>query len=224
MFSFLKGNALWHLVQQSDAISKMVLLTLLMMSVLCWSVFFYKVILVRIKKRQIKKVRAHLRGARTLEDVTKVVKTFEQTFPGYILSRLLIFLKTLLGDGSTLTVYQWEQIQMYIDQVLDEVMHYEESFMAILSTCAAVSPLLGLFGTVWGLVHAFVGISEQQSTDIAAVAPGIAEALMTTLAGLVVAIPALIMFNYVSSRIRSLEQDVIQLCDRVNALVRTLVS
>lgn len=224
MFSFLKGNALWHLVQQSDAISKMVLLTLLAMSVLCWSVFLYKFILLRIKKRQIKKARADLRGARTLEDITKVVRTFENTFPGYILVRLIVFLKTLLGDGSTLTIHQWEEIQLYIDQVIDEVMHYEESFMAILSTCAAVSPLLGLFGTVWGLVHAFVGISEQQSADIAAVAPGIAEALMTTLAGLVVAIPALIMFNYISSRIRSLEQDVIKLCDRVNSLVRTLVS
>ena len=72
----------------------------------------------------------------------------------------------------------------------------------MLSVSAAVSPLLGLFGTVWGLVHAFVRIGELQTADIATVAPGIAEALITTLAGLMVAIPALVMYHYVANKIR----------------------
>ena len=73
---------------------------------------------------------------------------------------------------------------------------HDEAYVPILSSCAAVAPLLGLFGTVWGLIHAFLQISQTQVADLATVAPGISEALITTLAGLMVAIPALIMYNY----------------------------
>ena len=81
---------------------------------------------------------------------------------------------------------------------VDAIVVHEESYLPFLSTSAAVAPLLGLFGTVWGLIHAFMRISEKQVADITTVAPGIAEALVTTLAGLFVAIPALIMFNYLN--------------------------
>ena len=62
------------------------------------------------------------------------------------------------------------------------------------------------FGTVWGLIHAFMGIAQQKSADISAVAPGIAEALITTLGGLIIAIPALVMFNYLTSEVRKLKR------------------
>jgi biopolymer transport protein ExbB/TolQ len=75
--------------------------------------------------------------------------------------------------------------------------------------------LLGLFGTVWGLIHAFIRISEKQAADITVVAPGIAEALITTLAGLIVAIPALIMYNYLIVRVRHIETQMVQLADRI---------
>ena len=81
-------------------------------------------------------------------------------------------------------------------------MRTEESYLPFLFTSASVSPLLGLFGTVWGLVHAFIRISEKQSADITTVAPGIAEALITTLAGLLVAVPALVMYHYLIAQIR----------------------
>ena len=100
-------------------------------------------------------------------------------------------------------------------------MHQEELFLPVLSTSAVVSPLLGLFGTVWGLVHAFMGIAQQRSADIAAVAPGIAEALITTLGGLIVAIPALIMFNYVQTRQRMFEFQLVSLADRFSAIIKT---
>ena len=77
--------------------------------------------------------------------------------------------------------------------------------MPILYSCAGVATLIGLFGTVWGLVHAFIRIGEKQAADIATVAPGIAEALITTLGGLMVAIPAYVMFHFLSVRVRALE-------------------
>src|SRR5439155_18764244 len=94
----------------------------------------------------------------------------------------------------------------HIDQTVDSFVEQERQNLPLLATCAGVAPLLGLFGTVWGLVHAFMRISEKQIADIVTVAPGIAEALITTLAGLLVAIPALLMFNYLQVQVRIIEQ------------------
>jgi biopolymer transport protein TolQ len=71
-----------------------------------------------------------------------------------------------------------------------------QSGMGILATTAAISPLLGLLGTVWGIMYSFINIGQQGSASIATVAPGIAEALVTTIAGLVVAIPAMVGHNF----------------------------
>jgi biopolymer transport protein ExbB len=94
-------------------------------------------------------------------------------------------------------------------------MTYNESTSAALSTTASVAPLLGLFGTVWGLVHAFMNIAATQSADITAVAPGIAEALITTIAGLLVAIPALVMYNVTVQIHTRLRERVYTLVDTV---------
>src|SRR5690606_39141859 len=101
-----------------------------------------------------------------------------------------------------LSSYDWQHIERNIDQLVDDVLTHEESYLPVLSTSAAIAPLLGLLGTTWGLVHSFMRISEKQTADIATVAPGIAEALVTTFAGLVVAIPALIMYNYLVVQVR----------------------
>ena len=81
--------------------------------------------------------------------------------------------------------------------------------MPALATAGSVCPFLGLFGTVWGVMTAFLDISTQGSTNIVVVAPGIAEALITTIAGLAVAIPAMVAYNYFvqKSRVFGLEME-----------------
>lgn len=68
--------------------------------------------------------------------------------------------------------------------------------MGLLATIAATSPFVGLFGTVWGIMNSFIGISKTQTTNLAVVAPGIAEALLATAIGLIAAIPAVIIYNH----------------------------
>jgi len=85
----------------------------------------------------------------------------------------------------------------------DEVRRVEKG-MAWLATTAGVTPFIGLFGTVWGIIDAFSGLGTQGSASLRAVAPGIAEALVTTAAGLFAAIPALIAYNYFLQDIRDL--------------------
>jgi biopolymer transport protein ExbB len=70
--------------------------------------------------------------------------------------------------------------------------------MGVLATIGATSPFVGLFGTVWGIMNSFIGISKSQTTNLAVVAPGIAEALLATAMGLVAAIPAVIIYNHFS--------------------------
>jgi biopolymer transport protein ExbB len=70
--------------------------------------------------------------------------------------------------------------------------------MGVLATIGAISPFVGLFGTVWGIMNSFIGISKSQTTNLAVVAPGIAEALLATAIGLVAAIPAVIIYNHFS--------------------------
>jgi len=74
--------------------------------------------------------------------------------------------------------------------------------MGILATVGATAPFVGLFGTVWGIMNSFIGISKSQTTNLAVVAPGIAEALLATACGLAAAIPAVIMYNYFTRKLR----------------------
>ncbi len=228
MIGWLGGNALWQLVRQADAVSTLVLCILLGMSVVCWAVFLFKFIVLRIKLRQLRIVHRELKGVNSVDQLLAVASTHAGTLPGYYLSKVLIFLKIVLeSDGcehsGSLHVHEWDMMQQHIDQAVETVMEHEESYASILSTSATVSPLLGLFGTVWGLIPAFMSTSEKQAADITTVAPGIAEALITTLAGLLVAIPALIMFNVVQRYVRAVEGQLHQLADHTAFIVQKMV-
>lgn len=207
-------NAVWGLIFQSDFISKMVLLLLFGMSILSWAVALYKFILFRIKKYQCQKVLQELKACSTLAEASVIVKAHHETLPGYVLVQLFVAIK------QAEQLQSMDLIQTQADQILDEVMYVEESYTPVLSITSAVATLLGLFGTVWGLVHSFIRISEKQSADIVTVAPGIAEALITTVAGLMVAIPALTFFHFVNVNMRSLEHLLIALTDKVMHLAR----
>jgi len=109
---------------------------------------------------------------------------------------------TPVGDGLTSTQLDtlWLVLEKNLSQERDELGHG----LPWLAIIGSVSPLLGLMGTVVGVMNSFIGITAEGSANIAAVAPGIAEALITTVAGLAVAIPAVIAYNHYASRLRLL--------------------
>lgn len=218
------GNSLWHLVAQSDVITKIVLYILLCMSIACWSLFLYKYILIRIKKRQLNKALVALKEVNTIQDLLKVTNALAGTFPGYFLSKIMLGVKQSIQGAQAagmvhLDTQATDYIEEQMDQVIDELIYKEQNYVAILSTSAEASPLLGLFGTVWGLIHSFMRINELQSADIMTVAPGIAEALITTLAGLLVAIPAVIMTHYISRQIYALEYKLMVCAQKCSAVL-----
>lgn len=228
MIGWTSGNSLWQLVAQSDAMSAFILLLLLALSIVCWAVFLFKIITLRLKIRQLRMVHMAMVNVRSVEQLLAIATTYAGTLPGYYISKILVFLKTVLESnngelGNGLQDHECEMVQHTIEQSVASIVEQEESYVSLLSTSAAISPLLGLLGTVWGLVHAFMNISEQQSADITTVAPGIAEALITTFAGLLVAIPALVMYNIVQRYIRSVESNLIDLADHVTFVIQRMV-
>lgn len=212
------GNSMWQLIAYSDWMTWIVLLILLIASVGCWAILFYKVIIWRMKIQQLKKTISHMNGAKNLEDVVKLAIQNKHNISGYFLTHQLNNLKTILKNDlqtkSELTEKQWEFLQYKSDSLIDQSLHYEESYLSFAFITASVSTLLGLYGTIWGLIQAFMEISKKQSADITTVAPGIAEALITTLAGLMVAIPAYVIYFYLKNRILSIEQLLVQLSNK----------
>lgn len=217
-------NSLWQLVAQTDAISKTVLLLLLFMSIGMWTVFLCKAFLFYRKRRDIKAVLAQIRIARTVNELVVIAQSAQGTLPGYFLAQGLGHLKEspedlFLGEEKS-SAEKIDYMRAMMEQEIDSVVTWEEEYIPFLSTSAVTSPLLGLLGTVWGLIHAFISISQTQMADIATVAPGIAEALITTLAGLIVAIPAVVMVNYLTAQVVHIEQQLVRTADQVIRVVQ----
>jgi biopolymer transport protein TolQ len=97
-----------------------------------------------------------------------------------------------------------EEIERSLQITAQDEVSYMERYLAFLGTTGTVGPLLGLFGTVWGIMDAFYGIGLKGSGDIGALAPGLAEALINTTGGLFVAIPAVIAYNYFAEKIKDM--------------------
>lgn len=225
MFDFLSGNYLWHLIAQADFLSKLVLLILVIMSVMCWAILLYKLALLKVKRQHLQEAQKTLSTVHTAQDLMQSGQLLQGTVPGYFVQYGSMIVKTLLNtphrEKQNLDEKDFELLQSSLDQALQDLLQKEEELLPVLATSAAAAPLIGLFGTVWGLIHAFVRIAERQSADITTVAPGIAEALITTLAGLVVAIPAMIMYHYLQLQVRKNELALVSLADRFEWIVKS---
>jgi biopolymer transport protein TolQ len=110
------------------------------------------------------------------------------------------------GTPSPQKVKSVQAVTVSMQLASAEEVRRAEKGMSWLATTAGVAPFIGLFGTVWGIIDAFSGLGTAGSASLRAVAPGIAEALVTTAAGLFAAIPALIAYNYFLQNIRDLAQ------------------
>lgn len=226
--SFLAGNGVWALISQSDFLSTVVLLTLFGTSILSWTVALYKFLMLRRREAEVALGLKLVVGLKTMDSILAMGQSLAGTMPGTVITKLLGATKQMLVAKSEakreVTRADIELVHQEVESSVYEAIGHEECYMIILKTAAEVGPLLGLFGTVWGLIHAFMRISQEQSADIITVAPGIAEALITTLIGLVVAIPALVFFNLLQRRLHRLEQNLILFADKSERAVQTALA
>lgn len=213
-WSIFEGG-MWRLIQQSDTTSCCVLLVLFSLSVVCWALFLYKLILFRTKKRHFDSVLHEIKGTTNEADLRMIALKHKGTFAGYFVSQILQEYDVYKSGRN----HERGSFSDIVSDIIDEAVQMQESYVSVLSTSAAVAPLLGLFGTIWGLIQSFLAISEQQNADIVTVAPGIAQALITTLAGLLVAIPALGMVAYIHACITGTENQLVRMARRVLVII-----
>jgi biopolymer transport protein ExbB len=176
---------------QADVVVKAVMIGLALASVATWTVLLVKMIQLRTARREVRGALAGLLTARSLMDAVRQTEHGQST-----IGRLLAVAddeidksRGLAPDGVK------ERVAWQFERIEAAAVHRIGRGMGILATIGAVAPFVGLFGTVWGIMNSFIGISQAHTTNLAVVAPGIAEALLATAFGLVAAIPAVVIYN-----------------------------
>ncbi|MBT4594925.1 MotA/TolQ/ExbB proton channel family protein [bacterium] len=219
MFSLFNGPA-WQLIVHADLATKLVLVSLFLLSVVCVAGVIFKWFELGLEEKNTYDLLQKVRAAKDVEAALEVSKQFHGGIGGKLVHGMFSELNRHVESGGSLSGSDFEDLADHADQLV--IAHEAEAsrFLPVLGTSAAVSPLVGLFGTVWGLICAFTSISQQKSADIVVIAPGIAGALLTTLAGLAVAIPALIFYHFLSGKVRSVERNLYAISDRTLMLIR----
>ena len=183
------------------AVSKVVLLLLFVFSVVCWAIIFLKWRAFSAADRMDHQFMALLAKAKDLDDLCRQVRRMETSPAAILFEGVMDRVAGLRGqDGAGVADRQ------LVERTAAHLSHSQlarlESYLPFLATTGNITPFIGLLGTVMGIIDAFREIGAQGTASIAAVAPGVAEALIGTAAGLFAAIPAVIAYNYFLSRIR----------------------
>lgn len=200
LLTIFVGGEIVDLVQETGAVAKIVLLLLLAFSVISWAIILSKWNLLRRAKVQSGRFVRAFRKAQRLQDVAAVAEQFRPSPLVGIFEGGIEEYKRQVGNTGVLSNTVSVQRAMQIS-ASEELTRFERN-LPWLAITGAVTPFVGLFGTVWGIIDAFHGLGTAGAATLRAVAPGISEALITTAAGLAAAIPAVIAYNLIGSSIR----------------------
>ncbi len=198
-------NGLTHLWEQGDAVGKAVALMLLLMSISAWVVIFWKGWLLTRARRDL------VKGAQAFWDSTDLAAG-RQALQGLdreaVLLPLVESVSAPSGAGTLAARSDREaQLTRRLRDSLHDVLERLQAGQVLLASVGAVSPFVGLFGTVWGIYHAMISISTEGSVSLDKVAGPVGEALIMTAAGLAVAIPAVLAYNIFGKFVSACEAD-----------------
>jgi biopolymer transport protein ExbB len=185
----------WSMFLSADIIVKAVMIGLAFASLVTWTIFIAKMVELSFIQRSLRAALRKIADSRSLAEAQ-----FSLGSSGTILSSLLAaaMREARLSAGISSDAGVKERAASSLAEILRAESRRIRLGMGVLATIGATSPFVGLFGTVWGIMNSFIGISKSQTTNLAVVAPGIAEALLATAIGLVAAIPAVIIYNHFS--------------------------
>ncbi len=195
--------SMWSLFIHADWVVQSVMILLLAASVWCWTIIFAKFIKLKTLKSSAEKFEEAFWSGGSLESLYDRIGT-RPTDP---LSSVFVVAMREWRRSSTTGKAVHRDLRETLHQRIERVMHltlnremeHLEHNLSFLASVGSTAPFIGLFGTVWGIMHSFQGIAQMQSTNLAVVAPGIAEALFATAIGLIAAIPAVLAYNKIST-------------------------
>jgi biopolymer transport protein ExbB len=183
----------WSMFMSADIIVKAVMIGLAFASLVTWTIFIAKSFELSIAQRKLKSSLRKVDNARSLAEAQMTLGKKTGVLSSFIAAALQ---EARLSAGIASDTGIKERAATSFAEIQRAAARRIRFGMGLLATIGATSPFVGLFGTVWGIMNSFIGISKSQTTNLAVVAPGIAEALLATAIGLVAAIPAVIIYNH----------------------------
>ena len=207
----------WGMYQNADVVVKAVMIGLAIASIITWTIWIAKGFELLGAKRRLRNEIVHLKKATTLKEASESATkkgTLANTLVHDALEEMRLSANTREKEGIK------ERVAFRLERLVAACGRNMSSGTGVLATIGSTAPFVGLFGTVWGIMNSFIGIAHSNTTNLAVVAPGIAEALLATALGLVAAIPAVLVYNHFSRVLAGLRG----LLGDLSAAVQQLVS
>jgi biopolymer transport protein TolQ len=201
---FYQGEV-WQLLTNTGPVARLVLLMLLGFSILSWAIIIRKVRIFRAAQRESREFLKVFRQSKKLSEIRAFCNMLKESpLPGVFLSgyREIEAQATVTENPGKPRIRSLEAVRRALQMGASTELSRLEDWLVWLATTGGVTPFVGLFGTVWGIIDAFHGLATAGTASLHSVAPGIAEALITTAAGLFTAIPAVIAYNIFLQRIK----------------------
>jgi biopolymer transport protein TolQ len=211
----VRPEAVLTLVTGAGPVVQGVLYLLILFSIFSWGIIFYKFRQVRVARRQTQRFTEIFWDTKNLTTIHTASQDLKQSPVAHVFRAGYQELVRLTrakrqsnpGDELTTELGGTDNIERAMKRAMNQEITRLERALTFLATTASATPFIGLFGTVWGIMNAFRGLSTTHSSSIQAVAPGIAEALIATATGLVAAIPAVVAYNHFARQIRVLSTE-----------------
>lgn len=182
----------WGMYKNADIVVKAVMIGLAIASIITWTIWIAKGFELMGAKRRLRGEIALLKKSASLKEASSVADkegTLAHTLIHDALEEMRLSANTREKEGIK------ERVSFRLERLVAASGRNMSSGTGVLATIGSTAPFVGLFGTVWGIMNSFIGIAKTQTTNLAVVAPGIAEALLATALGLVAAIPAVVIYN-----------------------------
>ena len=202
------GRDVISLIKNATPVGKFALLVLLIFSIVSWAVIIFKLVEYARAKNNCRKFIHYFRKTRNFSDINKFAGGFQNNplaeIYRYGYKELSNQLGTEQSQLSSISTVNVESLNRSLVRASNSEITRLERLNGFLATTASVTPFIGLFGTVWGIMASFQEIGIQMNANLATVAPGIAEALIATALGLFAAIPAVIFYNLLLNKLKVL--------------------
>ncbi|WP_083517930.1 MotA/TolQ/ExbB proton channel family protein [Desulfomicrobium orale] len=194
----MQSLGLWDMISNATLVVQGVMGLLLLMSLISWSIIFFKIAQIHFGRRKAIHERSLFRNATNLADGVQILREERSSILYPVAKKGLTEFRRLeqsvIHPNLKFRV-AGDNLRRVLEEGVRESLGSMSASLAFLATCANSAPFIGLFGTVWGIMNSFHAIGQMKTAALAAVAPGISEALVATAIGLAVAIPATIAYN-----------------------------
>jgi biopolymer transport protein TolQ len=194
--------SMWALFMQADWVVKAVIVMLLLASIWCWAIIFEKTLWLRRLNGQATEFEALFWSGGSLDDLyDRIGNRPKDPMSAVFAAAMQEWRRSGAKPGRGMRGNLNERIERVMQISVTREVDRLERYMTFLASTGATAPFIGLFGTVWGIMHSFQAIALSKNTSLAVVAPGIAEALFATALGLLAAIPAVVAYNKLSKEL-----------------------